>query len=408
MASGKKEGRKVVHVHEEKRGLRIAFLASGNPKDKRAQSGSIYYMAQALEKHCEHVQYWEPITSIEKELGRIVDGISRRVLKKRIAYDHLLPVAKKHGKRAAQRLDGRSFDAIVAAMNVVDIALLETDIPIALVLDATFALQRDYYPQFTNLWQWSANQANNVEQMAYRNAAALLYSSSWAARSAVEAYSVDPERVHTIFFGANLDTVPPKETVLAKKPSERCRLLFMGVGWQRKGGAIAFETRQKLEEMGINAELIICGSTPPRQLSHKRMVVIPFLNKNDDRQSKELENLYLTSDFLLLPTRAECTPIVFNEANAFGVPVITTNTGGVLDVIRNGENGYVLPYSTGGAEYARLIAEIYRDEQRYTALVASSRAAYESRVNWDVWGSAVEQVLQHIVATTHHPGRNAT
>src|SRR5207247_2623044 len=276
--------------------LRIAFLAAENPKDKRTLSTSLYYMGQALEKHCGDVYYCDPINSFQKRyIGRLIYGVSRRLFKKNVARARLLFVAKKHGKIAAQRLDGRSFDAIVALWNPQDAAFLETDIPIALVHDATFALQYDYYPQFSNLWKWSAQQANKVEEMAYQNAMVLLYSSSWAARSAIEDYGVDPQKVHTIFYGANLDTIPSRERVLARKKSERCRLLFVGVGWERKGGAIAFETLLELEKRGIQAELIVCGCTPPIGVAHERMRVIPFLDKNDERQSKEIERLYMMS-----------------------------------------------------------------------------------------------------------------
>ncbi len=230
--------------------MRIAFLAPCDPKDKAALSTCMYYMGQALEKHCE-VYYCDPITSFEKRFGRLIDAVSRRLFKKAVAYDRLLLAAKKHGKLAAQRLDGRSFDAIVAIMNPLDVAFLETDIPIALVLDATFALQHDYHPQYLNLWGWSAYQANKVEEMAYQHATVLLYSSHWAARSAIEDYDVDQQKVHTFFYGANLDTIPSREAILAKKKSERCRLLFMAARWETKGGTIAFETLLKLEEMGI-------------------------------------------------------------------------------------------------------------------------------------------------------------
>ena len=171
-------------VNQEKQSLKIAFLAPCDPKDKRTFSTCMYYMGRALEKHCE-VYYCDPVISFEKRFGRLIDAVSRRLLKKTVAYDRLFLAAKKHGKIAAQRLDGRSFDAIVAIWNPLDIACLETDIPIALVLDATFALQNEYYPQFTNLWEWSAKQANKVEEMAYQNATVLLYSSDWAVRSAI-------------------------------------------------------------------------------------------------------------------------------------------------------------------------------------------------------------------------------
>jgi glycosyltransferase involved in cell wall biosynthesis len=123
------------------------------------------------------------------------------------------------------------------------------------------------------------------------------------------------------------------------------------------------------------------------------MTIIPFLDKNDARQAHELEKLYAMSDFLILPTRADAAPNVFKEANAFGLPVITTDTGGIASIICNGENGYMLPLAARGDDYADLIAGIYHDKQRYLRLAQSSRAAFEERLNWDVWGRRVHEIL---------------
>src|SRR5260370_21070462 len=89
---------------------------------------------------------------------------------------------------------------------------------------------------------------------------------------------------------------------------------------------------------------------------------------------------------MILPASNDFVPMVFSEASAFGLPVITTNTGGVPGIITEGENGFMLPLSARGPEYADLIAGIYRDDQRYAELVASTRAAFEKRLNWDAWG----------------------
>jgi glycosyltransferase involved in cell wall biosynthesis len=225
-----------------------------------------------------------------------------------------------------------------------------------------------------------------------------VYSSRWAAESAIHDYAVDPDKVHTVFYGANLDSIPALETVLRKVPSAECRLLFVGVGWDVKGGAIALEILVELEAMGIEAQLIVCGSTPPRGLSHQRMRIIPFLDKRDDRQRAQLEELYATSDFLLHPTRREAFGHVFCEASAFGLPSITSNTGGVPEVVRDGENGYVLPYDAAASEYVRIIADVYRDRERYKALVASSRAAYEARLNWDAWATSVTEIVRETLS----------
>jgi glycosyltransferase involved in cell wall biosynthesis len=130
------------------------------------------------------------------------------------------------------------------------------------------------------------------------------------------------------------------------------------------------------------------------------MTIIPFLDKNDPKQAELLARLFLESDFLLLPTRYECYGVVFCEAAAFGLPVITTDTGGVSGVVREGENGHLLPGEAGGADYARLIAEIYRDDERYYQLVRQSRSVFEERLNWDVWAQTVKQLLAEKLGIT--------
>jgi glycosyltransferase involved in cell wall biosynthesis len=127
------------------------------------------------------------------------------------------------------------------------------------------------------------------------------------------------------------------------------------------------------------------------------MTVIPFLDKNDKVQSKELNNLFLKSDFLLLPTRSEAYGVVFCEANAFGLPVITTDTGGVSSVIESGKNGFMLPINAKGIDYAKLIKDIYMDDEKYYGLVLSSRETFEEKLNWDSWAKTVCKLINRIV-----------
>ena len=385
-------------VEERNKRLKIAYLSAEDPRDKHAFSGSTYYMAQALQKHCGDVHVFGPIDSFEKRIiGRAINKGTRLFLRKNTAYDRLVFVAKKHAKIAARLLAGQPFDVIFAPVAAPEIAFLETDIPIVLIEDATFALLHNYYPGYSNLTDWSARQGNAIEIAAYKNASALLYSSEWAACSAIKDYQMEPQKIFAVPFGANLDSAPSRDGVLARKKSEYCRLLFIGIGWEKKGGEIAFETLLRLEEMGLPAELIICGSIPPARFTHERMRVIPFLDKNDESQQKELESLYETADFLLVPTRREAYGIVFCEASAYGLPSITTRTGGTSEVVRDGKNGFVLPYHARGKEYAEVIARIYRNDRRYAELVKSSRDEFEKRLNWDSWGTTVQQILRKIV-----------
>ena len=48
--------------------LKIAFLTATNARDKKSRSGTLYYMGQALQKHCGDVYYLGPLNSRDEEV----------------------------------------------------------------------------------------------------------------------------------------------------------------------------------------------------------------------------------------------------------------------------------------------------------------------------------------------------
>lgn len=376
-------------VRTGERRLSIACLTSFDPQrhGKNSWSHTIYHMGQKLREGGYDVTFLGPMdATLERAAGKVVD-IGRQIVNhKRYMYFHSMWVSRRFGRVGARKLTEamRPFDVVLAS-GAVDIAYLKTDLPIVLILDATHMLMREYYPAYTNLSERSRRELDTIERLAIQRAALVLVTSTWAARSVMTDYQADPGRVHVIPFGADLESPPPANILANRKRSDRCRLLFLGSDWQRKGGDLAVETLFELERMGVDAELIICGCMPPVGVSHPRLRVIPFLNKRDPQQRQALEALYLNSDFLLLPTRSDCAPMVFCEAAAFGLPVLTTDTGGVSEIVKHGETGFALPHSARGDAYASIIARVYPNAERYAELSSASRARYEQRLNWDAW-----------------------
>ncbi len=93
---------------------------------------------------------------------------SKHHFKWHIAYKRLLIVAKKQAKIAAQRLAGRRFDVIVALDCVPEIAFLQTDIPILLIVDITFHLQQDYSSEYSHLLAFSVRQGEIINKQLFR------------------------------------------------------------------------------------------------------------------------------------------------------------------------------------------------------------------------------------------------
>jgi glycosyltransferase involved in cell wall biosynthesis len=376
---------------------RIAYLTSADARDRRAWSGIHYSMAEALQRHCGDVHHVGPVASPVSRWLERADRALTRVARRRYNTVHSILLSLSVGRRLARRLAEARPDVIFASVASTEIATLATRVPIVYGSDGTFALLHDYYPWLSNLSRVSVWEGNWIERRAIARARAVVYSTQWAAASAVRDYHAAPRKIHVIPYGANVTDVPSRGEALARRRPRTVRMLFLGVDWERKGGGIALETLEALGRLGVPADLTVCGCAPPPGATHPRLRVVPFLDKNVERDRKEFARLLLESDLLLVPTRADCSPIVFCEASAFGLPVISTDTGGVSGVVRDGETGYLLPPSARGADYAARIAALLERDGEYEALVRSSRAAFEERLNWDAWAKGVGRVVDQVL-----------
>jgi hypothetical protein len=214
---------------------RIAYLTQNDPSDRRSWSGTQYYMAQALQKHCGDVTYLGPLKSPFLKFRKLMALASKKLTGKTYLQSHTFSVSKRVGRIAAQRIKQGHFDVIFAPAESVSLAHLQTNLPIIYLSDTTLALLSGYYPEFSNLRPRSLREANAVEQMAINKAQLLLYSSAWAARSAVKDYGADEKRIHVLPLGANIDEWPSADKAVCHQTSATCKLLFVGVDWERKG-----------------------------------------------------------------------------------------------------------------------------------------------------------------------------
>jgi glycosyltransferase involved in cell wall biosynthesis len=375
----------------------IAFLSAHDPHDKRTWSGIVNHSYEALQKHCGDVFAlgpYQPKNIINT--GRGISFLSQKIAGKRYDYTHSLRLARSYASYFGEKLKERKYDLIFAPAASTELTYLETDLPIFRLADSTFARMIGYYPFYDSLLRSSVRQGHEIERLSIARSRFLLYTSQWAADSAIHDYGADPSKIHVFPIGANIEKALPLETILPKKRNGPCRLLFLGVEWERKGGPLAFETLLELEKAGFKAELIICGCVPPENFKHPSMNVIPFLNKNVEAERKKFEELLKTSEILLLPTRAECFGLVFCEAGAYGIPSITTDTGGVGGVVFNGENGFRLPYHAKGIDYAKKITSIYENENSFDALCRSSRKVFDEKLNWDAWAARINKLIAQI------------
>lgn len=378
--------------------LKIAYLSASDPRDKKVWSGTHYSIFRTLNKF---VGETTPIGPCKPEpetlLGKLITGISQQIFKKRYNYRHSRLLGKAYSRFFQKQLKKSNYDLIVAPAALCELSYLETTIPIVYIADNTIDLSVNYHKSLTNLFPFSEKETRNLERKVLEKSSAIIVSSEWASSSLLKHYKLPKEKVFTIPFGANMENLPEMEDAIQEKKRSGCKLLFVGVYWDNKGGDIAYNCLLELHNINFDASLTVVGCSPPAHLQHSKMNIIPFIDKNSPEGRKKLTELFLDHDILILPTRFDCTPIVICEAAAFAMPCLVANTGGVAGHLIEGRNGFLIDYNDSGKAYADKVVEIFSDEATFKQLRISSRNTYDELLNWDNYGKKVKEIVSLIL-----------
>jgi glycosyltransferase involved in cell wall biosynthesis len=368
--------------------LKVAYITVNDPLDKNSWSGLEYYAARTIGEQIGDITYISNLT-YRRSLIHHAKRFYYKLRGKTYFAERSKEIVLHYAREVEKRLEGSGCDLIFSP-STIPIAYLETAIPIAVWLDATFAVMVDYY--FKNLCQESIHDGNTTDINAFKRCSYICFASQWAAASAVREYNIDKERIRVIPFGANIDVSPEKEAFV-DRPTIPLHLLFIARDWYRKGGAKVFQIFEDLNNMGIESNLSVIGCIPPKRYRHVLMRIFPFLDKNVQQDAEQLDQLYRRANFLLLPSRQECYGLVLCEANAYGVPVLASDTGGIPEIVKDGFNGYLMPVNASPKDYVQKIAHLIRQKKMYFDMCKTARRRFEEVLNWQVSGRSLKSFI---------------
>jgi glycosyltransferase involved in cell wall biosynthesis len=92
---------------------------------------------------------------------------------------------------------------------------------------------------------------------------------------------------------------------------------------------------------------------------------------------RDLPGIYADLDVLAVTSNNEGTPVSAIEAMAAGCPVVATNVGGLPDLIREGETGYLVPPGDAPAVATALLRVLHQPEMARCMGETARRAARE-------------------------------
>jgi colanic acid/amylovoran biosynthesis glycosyltransferase len=196
--------------------------------------------------------------------------------------------------------------------------------------------------------------------------------------------------------------------VAAAPPPDAPRLVCVGRLCEQKGQRLLIEAAARLAAKGIAFEMVLAGDGELR-------TELEALGKHCGQKiritgwlsSEQVREEILAARALVLPSLAEGLPVVLMEAMALRRPVLTTYVAGIPELVRPGENGWLVPPGDVAELAAALEHVLARPAAELRAMGEAARARALERHSIDTEAAKLAALFT-AAATQSSPRRRGS
>ncbi|MEO8850553.1 MAG: glycogen synthase [Allobranchiibius sp.] len=278
---------------------------------------------------------------------------------------------------------------------------------------------------------WKAEQlgggyrvSSYVERTSYENAAAVIAVSDGMRKDILRSYpALDPARVHVVHNGIDADLWARDESSEALETARRHGMnpdkpsvVFVGRITRQKGLPYLLRAAAELPP---DVQLVLCAGAPdtPEILAEVQGLVAGLRESRDGvvwidemLPRNEVVALLSAATVFICPSVYEPLGIVNLEAMACEAAVVGTATGGIPEVVADGETGWLVPIDqvedgTGTprdpdvfvADLARVMTDAVSDPQRARERGRAGRARAIREFGWAAIAERTQEVYDQVV-----------
>ncbi|MEM4847437.1 MAG: glycosyltransferase family 4 protein [Thermosphaera sp.] len=252
-----------------------------------------------------------------------------------------------------------------------------------------------------------------IESYTMKKANAVIALNETMRRALVEKAGVNQDKIFVVPNGVDVEFYKPGlrcDEVNAKYGLEGKRVvLFVGRVTREKGVHVLLEAvrilrdKHGLRDIKVVVVGPLSGSFGDDTLTDYARVLHEYAIKNNidavftgSLGIEELRYLYSCSHVLVLPSYFEAFGMVLIEAMASGLPVIGSKTGGIVDIVENGVNGYL--FEKGSAnDLAEKLYLVLSDEVLRKSLSINARSLAEAKYSWNKIAFEMFKIYEAVV-----------
>ena len=222
-------------------------------------------------------------------------------------------------------------------------------------------------------------------------------------------YGVKAEKIRLVYNGVNPDIfrpVPAPEAGPLASLRDKKIVLYVGHFGLRKGVPILLEAMKMAAAEVKDSYLVCVGGIPPwlprgEYMSYLERLVRECELKDRvlflDRVRQEmLPAFYSAASVFVLPSYYEAFPKVLIEAMACERPVIATLPGGTIDSVKDGVNGFLVPYANVKVLAERVVT-LLQDDGMARRMGSKGRERVLREFTWQAVAGRLDSVYQEVM-----------
>ena len=273
---------------------------------------------------------------------------------------------------------------------------------------------------------WKAEQLGSgyamsswMERTAILDADAVIAVSNGTKEDILRVYPVSPERVHVIYNGIDLAEYQKTSDTTALETygvdSSSPYVLFVGRITRQKGVTHLVDA---IRYMPPNTQVVLCAGAPDTpEIAAEMRTKVDEAKKQNPRvvwiekmvSKPEVIQLYSNARVFCCPSVYEPFGIINLEAMACRAAVVASATGGIKEVVVDGETGYLVPFEqdpatsfpTNPDQFARdlgaKVSDLLGDPEKCTRFGDAGRKRVEETFSWTAIADQTIELYQKLI-----------
>jgi len=205
---------------------------------------------------------------------------------------------------------------------------------------------------------------------------------------------LNKKKIYSLPNVVDLPHLEPESLDRKKKP---LHIIYLGRIDRKKGLGEIAEALNALSTQDVDFHFSLCGVGPDEEWFDQQLA--PTTQTKVEKKGliygADKDKVLRQADLFLMPSHFEGLPMALLETMAYGIVPIVTPVGSIPQVVKNGQNGYLIANKN---EIVKALVTMHKDREHLHRLSLKAKETIENEFSLDLYIARINQIYKELQA----------